>query len=90
MAFCYFIGLNVADALLTGVAIALGAIEVNPVLSLFSVQLGLPKAMFVKTLFALSLGGVVWQRRKLRVLKVLNYIMLGIVISNMLIMSYAL
>lgn len=90
MALVYFIALNIADALLTGLAIGLGAIEVNPIMILFSFELGLPVAMFVKTLFALALGGILWQRRKVRVLTFLNYAMLGIVFNNMIVITYTL
>ncbi|MEE9325274.1 MAG: DUF5658 family protein [Dehalococcoidia bacterium] len=90
MVLLYFVGLNFADALLTALAIVMGAVEVNPFVDLFSLELGLPKAMLIKILFALALGGVLWQRRKVRLLKVMNYVMLGVVVSNVFVMSYTL
>ena len=90
MVLLYFIGLNIADALLTSVAIVLGAIETNPILNLFSFELGLPTAMLVKAVFALALGSILWERRKVRVLVVLNYVMVGIVVNNAIIITYTL
>lgn len=90
MVLLYFVGLNFVDALLTALAIVMGAVEVNPFVDLFALELGLPKAMLIKILFALALGGVLWQRRKVRLLKVMNYVMLGVVVSNVFVMSYTL
>jgi len=90
MVLLYFVGLNFVDALLTSLAIVMGAVEVNPFVDLFALELGLPKAMLIKILFALALGGVLWQRRKVRLLKVMNYVMLGVVVSNVFVMSYTL
>lgn len=90
MVLLYFVGLNFVDALLTALAIVMGAVEVNPFVDLFALELGLPKAMLIKILFALALGGVLWQRRKVQLLKVMNYVMLGVVVSNVFVMSYTL
>lgn len=90
MALRYWIGLNIADAALTGLALALGTAEANPVLRLFAAQLGYLGMLFVKGLFAISVGGVLWQRGKVKMLTVLNVGMLGIVIYNMVVITYTL
>ena len=90
MGLLYFVGLNFADALLTSLAIVMGAVEANTIQGLFSLEFGLPKAMFIKTLFALALGGVVWQRGKVQVLTGMNYVMVGIVVINAFVITYAL
>ena len=84
----YWIGLNAADALLTGVGLALGAVEANPLLNLFAEHLGHPGMLFVKTLSAIAIGGILWERRKTRILRSMNFIMLGVVFYNMLIITY--
>lgn len=88
MALLCFIGLNAADALLTGLALALGAVEVNPVQHLFAAQLGLPNMMALKVLFAVALGGVLWQRRKARLLMLMNYLLIAIVLNNTFTVAY--
>lgn len=86
----YWIWLNTADALLTGLALALGTSEANPLLNLFAAQLGNPGMLFVKLLFAIALGGILWQRRTMRVLNVMNFLMMMVVIYNMLVITYTL
>lgn len=88
MAFRYWIGLNAADAVLTGLAIGLGAQEANPILNLFSSNLGDTGMLFVKSLFAIALGGIIWERRKRRMLMGMNTLMIGVVIYNMLAITY--
>jgi len=90
MALRYWIGLNAIDALLTGLALALGAVEANPLLNLVAGSLGHPGMLFVKTLFAIALGGILWERRRVRVLAGLNSLMAGVVIYNMLVITYIL
>lgn len=90
MALRYWIGLNAADALVTAVAISLGAAEANPLLRLFALRLGMSGMLFVKALFAIALGGVIWQRGKVRMLTVMNYAMLVVLLFNMLMITYAL
>ncbi len=86
----YWIALNTIDALLTGLAIWLGAVEANPILNLFAMRLGNPGMLFVKTLFAIAVGGILWERRKMRVLSGLSYLMVGVVIYNMIVITYTL
>ncbi|MBI4338856.1 MAG: hypothetical protein HY680_02760 [Chloroflexi bacterium] len=88
MALRYWIGLNAADALLTAVALSMGAMEGNPVLTLFALRLGIPGMLFVKALFAIALGGVIWQRGKVRMLMIMNYVMLAVILYNMLTITY--
>lgn len=90
MAFRYWIGLNTADALLTAVGLSLGAGEGNALLSLFALRFGVPGMLYLKTLFAISLGGIIWQRGKKRMLTMMNYLMLAIVFYNLLTITYAL
>ena len=90
MVFRYWLGLNAIDAVLTGLAIALGGAEANPLLNLFAMHMGNQGMLFVKTLFAISLGGVLWNRHKIGLLSKLNYLMMGIVIYNMLVITYTL
>ncbi|MEE9248454.1 MAG: DUF5658 family protein [Dehalococcoidia bacterium] len=86
----YWIGLNAIDAVLTGLALALGGVEANPILNLFASHMGHPGMLFLKTLFAIALGGIIWQRGTLRTLAGLNYLMVGIVIYNMVVITYTL
>ncbi len=88
MALRYWIVLNAADAVLTGLAIGLGAQEANPILNLFSSNLGDAGMLFVKSLFAIALGGILWERRKRRILMSMNTLMIGVVIYNMLAITY--
>lgn len=90
MAFRYWIGINTADALLTAVALSLGATEGNFLLGLFATRFGVPGMLYLKTLFAISVGGIIWQRGKTRMLTAMNYLMLAVVFYNMLIITYAL
>ena len=39
---------------------------------------------------AIALGGIIWQRGTLRTLTGLNYLMVGIVIYNMVVITYTL
>jgi len=86
----YWIWLNTADALLTGLALALGTSEANPLLNLFAAQLGNPGMLFVKTLFAIALGGILWQRRTFQILNGMNFLMMMVVVYNMFVITYTL
>lgn len=90
MALRYWIGLNAIDALLTGLAIALGAVEGNPILNLFALRLGHPGMLFIKTLFAISVGGILWERGTMRILTSMNCLMVGVVFYNMIVITYTL
>ncbi len=85
-----WIGLNAADALLTGLSFPLGAVELNPFLGTIALALTLERMLMIKILFAVALGGALWQRRALRPLRILNWAMVTIVMYNALIITYAL
>ena len=84
----YWIGLNVIDALLTGLSIALGGVEANPILNMFALRLGSNGMLFVKTMFAIALGGILWERRKIQTLATMNSVMVAIVLYNMIVITY--
>ena len=86
----YWIGLNAIDAVLTGLAISLGALEANVILNLFAASIGITGMLFVKTLMAISIGGVLWERGMFIALNKLNIAMLGVVAYNMLVITYGL
>ena len=86
----YWISLNAADAILTGLGLWLGAVEANPVLSLFADRLGHPGMLFMKTLFAIAVGGILWERSQFRILYGLNYVMALVVVYNLLVIAYLL
>ena len=85
-----WIGLNTADAILTGIAFPLGAVELNPYLAAIAASLSVETMLLIKVLFALAVGGAIWQRRAFRILRVLNFSMVGVVLYNALIITYAL
>ena len=85
-----WIGLNAADALLTGIALPLGAMELNPFLASVATSLSIERMLLMKVLFAVALGGAVFLRGKTRVLRFMNWIMVGVVLYNALIITYAL
>ena len=85
-----WIGLNVADALLTGIAIPLGAIELNPFLASVAASLSVERMLLMKILFAVAMGGAVLLRGKTRVLRFMNWMMVGVVLYNAMIITYAL
>ena len=90
MTFLAWIGLNAADALLTGLAFLLGAAEANPFLGSIAIALGVQRMLIVKLLFAVALGGALWQRRAVRTMRVLNWLMIAVVVYNAMIITYAL
>jgi hypothetical protein len=85
-----WLGVNGADALLTGLSIALGASELNPFLGTIGIALGTQTMLASKLLFALSIGGVLWERKAFHVLKILNVAMIVVICYNALIISYGL
>ena len=86
----YWVILNAVDALLTGLALMLGAVEGHMILLLFSSQSGDMSMLFVKVLIALAIRGILWERGKTRILVALNYAMVAVVFYNMLVITYAL
>ena len=90
MIFLAWIGLNAADALLTGLSFPLGALEFNPFLGTIALVLSIERMLMIKILFAVALGGALWQRRAFRMLRLLNWAMVFIVSYNALIITYAL
>ena len=74
-----WLGVNGADALLTGLSIALGASELNPFLGTIGIALGTQTMLASKLLFALSIGGVLWERKAFHVLKILNVAMIVVI-----------
>ena len=85
-----WLGVNGADALLTGLSIALGASELNPFLGTIGIALDTQTMLAIKLLFALSIGGVLWERKAFHVLKILNVAMIVVICYNALIISYGL
>ena len=46
--------------------------------------------LFVKMLFAIALGGILWQRRAMRVLNAMNFLMMMVVVYNIFVITYTL
>ncbi len=85
-----WIGLNAADALLTGISFTLGAVEVNPFLGSIALALSLERMLLIKVFFAVAIGGALWNRRAFRMMRVLNWALVAVVAYNALIITYAL
>jgi hypothetical protein len=85
-----WMGGNGADALLTALSLALGASELNPFLGTIGLALGTQMMLAIKLLFALSIGGVLWERGAFRIMRTLNIAMVLVVFYNALIISYGL
>ena len=85
-----WIGLNAADALLTGMSFALGARELNPFLGTIALALSVERMLLIKMLFAVALGGALWNRRAYGMIRVLNWSLIGVVMFNALIITYTL
>ena len=85
-----WLGLNTADALLTGLSFSLGALELNPFLATLALALSLERMLLIKLLFAVAVGGALWQRRAYRMFRLLNYAMIAVIMYNALIITYAL
>lgn len=71
-----FVGLNIIDALLTKMGLAIGAEELNP----FMIHLG--SSVLAKGLIALGLVVILYWFRKERALWLLNLAFLGVVLWN--------
>ena len=61
-----WLGLNTADALLTGLSFYLGALELNPFLATLALPLSLERMLLIKLLFAVAVGGCVMATARLR------------------------
>ncbi len=85
-----WIGLNGADALLTGLSFLMGAVEFNPFLGTIALALSVQHMLIIKLLFAVALGGALWERRAFHTIRVLNWAMALVVMYNALIITYAL
>ena len=85
-----WIGLNAADALLTGLSFALGAIEFNPFLGTIALALSPQRMLLIKLLFAVAIGGALWNRRAYGVMRTLNWALVAVVMYNALIITYTL
>ena len=85
-----WLGLNTADALLTGLSFSLSALELNPFLATLALALSLERMLLIKLLFAVAVGGALWQRRAYRMFRLLNYAMIAIIMYNALIITYVL
>ncbi|MFQ5860008.1 MAG: DUF5658 family protein [Dehalococcoidia bacterium] len=85
-----WIGLNTADAILTGISFPLGAVEVNPYLAAMASTMSLERMLLIKILFAVAIGAAVWRRRAYRLLRLLNWAMVGVVLFNAFMITYAL
>ena len=71
-----FITLNIMDAYLTKTALAVGAVEVNPLLTTIG------SSIITKGLIAIALVFILYCFRKERVLWSLNFMLFGIVLWN--------
>ena len=85
-----WIGLNVVDVVLTALSFAFGALEFNPYLGTIALTLGPERMLAIKLLFAVAIGGALWQRKAHGVLKILNWSLVVVVMYNALIITYAL
>ena len=85
-----WIGINAADALLTGMSLSLGGLEFNPFLGTIALALNLEQMLLIKVLLAVAMGGVLWQRSAFRTLRLLNWAMVMVVMYNALIFTYGL
>ena len=64
--------------------------EANALLNLFATSIGTTGMLFVKTLMAISVGGVLWERRMFSAPSKLNFAMVAVVVYNMLVITYKL
>ena len=85
-----WIGLHAADALLTGIAFPLGAIELNPFLASIAASFGAERMLLMKFLLSVAMGRAVWLSGKRRMLRTMNWVMVGVVLYNAMIITYAL
>ena len=85
-----WVGLNIADAILTGISFPLGAIELNPFLASIGIAFGIQRMLLIKILFAVALGGALMQRRAHGMLRLLNWAMVLVVMYNALLITHVL
>ncbi len=85
-----WIGLNAADALLTALSFALGAVEFNPYLGTIALALSPQRMLVIKLLLAVAIGGALWQRKAHRILRVLNGAFVLVIMYNAIIITYTL
>ncbi len=85
-----WVGLNASDALLTWLSFALGAVEFNPFLGTIALALSVERMLLIKMLFAVALGGALWNRRAYGMLRVLNWALVAVVAYNALVITYTL
>jgi hypothetical protein len=71
-----FITLNIMDAYLTKLALAIGAVEVNPLMT------SIGSSMITKGLIAVALVFILYYFEKERALWPLNFMLFGIVLWN--------
>jgi hypothetical protein len=71
-----FVILNIADAYLTKISLAAGALEINPLMT------GLGNSMIFKGIIAVALVGALYFSGKERILWLLNFALFGIVLWN--------
>jgi len=71
-----FITLNIMDAYLTKLALAIGAVEVNPLMT------SIGSSMITKGLIAVALVFILYCFEKERVLWPLNFMLFGLVLWN--------
>ena len=71
-----FITLNIMDAYLTKTALAVGAVEANPLLTTIG------SSMIIKGLVAIAVVFILYYFRKERVLWPLNFMLFGLVLWN--------
>ena len=72
-----FVGLNVLDAFLTKTALAIGAIEFNPIMA------NVGSSMLAKGGIAVALAFILYYFRQQRALWILNIVFFGIVLWNL-------
>lgn len=72
-----FLTLNIMDAYLTKMGLAVGAVEVNPLL------LSIGSSVITKGLIAIALVFILYYFRKERVLWPLNFTLFGVVLWNL-------
>ena len=77
MASAVFITLNIMDAYLTKIALAVGAAEANPLMIIIG------SSMIAKGLIAAALVFILYWFRKEKVLRPLNFMLFGVVLWNL-------
>lgn len=85
-----WIGLNLADAILTLIGFFSGGMESNLFLGGVASTWGLERMLLIKVLLSVAIGGAIWQRRAYSMMKILNVGMLAVVLYNAVIITYTL